>query len=108
MELQPFGDEQLNFLKFASLVLDEFPKALRQAFKTMWDNKYGHRPDFQVWDDSTIVRKMFYTEEENSGKKTEVPFTSLTMIVPAFSRPPYLLDALPQKDAPSKLCTQSP
>ena len=73
MELQPFGDEQLNFLKFASLVLDEFPKALRQAFKTMWDNKYGHRPDFQVWDDSTIVRKMFYTEEENSGKKTEVP-----------------------------------
>lgn len=73
MELQPFGDEQLNFLKFASLVLDEFPKALRQAFKTMWDNKYGHRPDFQVWDDSTIVRKMFYTEEEKSGKKTEVP-----------------------------------
>lgn len=73
MELQPFGDEQLNILKFASLVLDEFPKALRQAFKTMWDKKYGHRPGLQLWDDSTIVRKMFYIEEAKSGKKIEVP-----------------------------------
>ena len=73
MELQSFGDEQLNFLKFASLVLDEFPKALRQAFKTMWDKKYGHRPGLQLWDDSTIVRKMFYIEEAKSGKKIEVP-----------------------------------
>ena len=71
--LQPFSDEQLNFFKFSSLVLNEFPKALRQTFKTMWDNTYGHRPGFQLWDDSTAVRKMFDSEEAKSGKKTKVP-----------------------------------
>ena len=73
MALQPFSDEQLNFFKFATLVLDEFPKALRQTFKTMWDNTYGHRPGFQLWDDSTAVRNMFDSEEAKSGKKTKVP-----------------------------------
>ena len=73
MALQPFSDEQLNFFKFATLVLNEFPKALRQAFKTMWDNTYGHRPGFQLWDDSTAVRNMFDSEEAKSGKKTKVP-----------------------------------
>ena len=73
MALQKFGDEQLNFFKFATLVLDEFPKALRQTFKTMWDNTYGHRPGFQLWDDSTAVRNMFDSEEAKSGKKTKVP-----------------------------------
>ena len=73
MALQPFSDEQLNFFKFASLVLNEFPKALRKTFKTMWDNTYGHRPGFQLWDDSTAVRKMFDSEEAKSGKKTKVP-----------------------------------
>ena len=71
--MQPFSDEQLNFFKFSSLVLNEFPKALRQTFKTMWDNTYGHRPGFQLWDDSTAVRKMFDSEEAKSGKKTKVP-----------------------------------
>ena len=71
--LQPFSDEQLNFFKFSSLVLNEFPKALRQTFKTMWDNTYGHRPGFQLWDDSTAVRNMFDSEEAKSGKKTKVP-----------------------------------
>ena len=71
--LQPFSDEQLNFFKFSSLVLNEFPKALRQTFKTMWDNAYGHRPGFQLWDDSTAVRNMFDSEEAKSGKKTKVP-----------------------------------
>ena len=71
--LQPFSDEQLNFFKFSSLVLNEFPKALRQTFKTMWDNTYGHLPGFQLWDDSTAVRKMFDSEEAKSGKKTKVP-----------------------------------
>ena len=70
MALQPFSDEQLNFFKFASLVLNEFPKALRQTFKTMWDNTYGHRPGFQLWDDSTTVRNLFAATE---GGKTNVP-----------------------------------
>ena len=71
--LQQFSDERLNCFKFLSLVLDEFPKALRQTFKTMWDNTYGHRPGFQLWDDSTAVRNMFDSEEAKSGKKTKVP-----------------------------------
>ena len=73
MALQPFSDKQLNFFKFASLVFNEFPKILRKTFKTMWDNTYGHRPGFQLWDDSTAVRKMFDSEEAKSGKKTKVP-----------------------------------
>ena len=68
--LQPFSDEQLNFFKFSSLVLNEFPKALRQTFKTMWDNTYGHRPGFQLWDDSSTVRNLFAATE---GGKTNVP-----------------------------------
>ena len=70
MTLQPFSDEQLNFFKFSSVVLNEFPKALRQTFKTMWDNTYGGRPGFQLWDDSLAVRNLFATTE---GGSTKVP-----------------------------------
>ena len=70
MTLQPFSDEQLNFFKFSSLVLNEFPKALRQTFKTMWDNTYGGRPGFQLWDDSLAVRNLFTITE---GGRTKVP-----------------------------------
>ena len=38
MTLQPFTNEQLNYFKFASVVINDFPKVLRQAFKTRWDN----------------------------------------------------------------------
>ena len=69
--LQPlYQDEDLNYFKFSSLVLNEFPKALRQTFKTMWDNTYGHRPGFQLWDDSTAVRNLLATAE---GGRTKVP-----------------------------------
>ena len=70
MTLQPFSDEQLNFFKLSSLVLNEFPKVLRQTFKTMWDNTYGGRPGFQPWDDSTAVRNLFASTE---GGKTKIP-----------------------------------
>ena len=70
MALQPYRDEDLNFFTFTSLVLNEFPNALRQAFKTMWDNTYGHRPGFQLWDDSTAVRNLFSATE---GGRTKVP-----------------------------------
>ena len=70
MTLQPFRDEQLNFFKFSSLVLNEFPKVLRQTFKIMWDNTYGGRPGFQLWDDSSAVRNLFATTE---GGRTKVP-----------------------------------
>ena len=70
MSLQPFGDEQLNYFKFASIALNEFPKALRQTFRSMWDNNFGHLPGFQPWDDSIVVRNMFLATE---GGRTKVP-----------------------------------
>ena len=70
MALQPFTNEQLNHFKFATIVQDEFPIALRQTFKSMWDNKFGHRPGYQLWDNSTVVRNLFLAEE---GGKTKVP-----------------------------------
>ena len=70
MTLQPFSDEQLNFFKFSSLVLNEFPKALRQTFKTMWENAYGGRPGYQLWDDSAAVRNLFSTTEDG---RTKIP-----------------------------------
>ena len=70
MSLHPYRDEELNHFKCLSLVLNEFPKALRQTFKTMWDTTNGHRPGYQLWDDSTAVRNLFLSEE---GGKTKVP-----------------------------------
>ena len=69
MALQPFMNEQLNYFKFASIVLNEFAIALRQTFKSMWDNIFGHRPGYQLWDDSIMVRNLFLAEE---GGKTKV------------------------------------
>ena len=70
MTLQPFTSEQLNYYKFASIVLNEFAIALRQTYKSMWDNIFGHRPGYQLWDNSTVVRKLFLAKE---GGKTKVP-----------------------------------
>ena len=70
MALQPFTNEQLNYFKFASIVLNEFATALRQTLKSMWDNRFGHRPGYQLWDDSTVIRNLFLAEE---GGKTKVP-----------------------------------
>ena len=63
---KPFTDEQLNFFKFSKLVVDEFPKALRQTFKHMWEN-VGPGSN---WDDSEGVRDSFLSKE---GGKTKVP-----------------------------------
>ena len=70
MALKLFTNEQLNYFKFATIVQDEFPIALRQTFKSMWDNTFGHLPGYQLWDNSTVVRKLFHAEE---GGKTKVP-----------------------------------
>ena len=70
MTLQPFQDEQLNYFKFASIVLNEFPKALRHTFRSMWDNTFGHLPGFQPWDDSIAIRNLFLITE---GGTTKVP-----------------------------------
>ena len=70
MALKPFTNEQLNYFKFATIVQNEFPIALRQTFKSMWDNTFGHLPRYQMWDNSTVVRNLFLAEE---GGKTNVP-----------------------------------
>ena len=66
-----FSLEQLNFFKFSSVVLDEFPIALRQVFVHMWDNQVAPTPGFQKWDDSPLVRNMFLSKE--GGKTKYVP-----------------------------------
>ena len=45
--------ERLNYLKFSIIVVDEFPKGLRQTFKVMWNKKFRRNQ----WDDSDAVRK---------------------------------------------------
>ena len=72
MGVKPFTSEQLNFFKFSTLVLDEFPKVLRQIFITMWNSKVAIRPGFINWDDSPKVRNMLLTCE---GGKTAIPTT---------------------------------
>ena len=69
--MAPFSLEQLNFFKFSSVVLDEFPIALRRVFVHMWDNQVAPTPGFQKWDDSPLVRNMFLSKE--SGKTKHVP-----------------------------------
>ena len=70
MAAKPFTKEQLNFFKFSTLVLDEFPKVLRQIFITMWNSKAAIKPGFITWDDSTTVRSMLLTSE---GGKSKIP-----------------------------------
>ena len=62
-----YTDEQLNYYKFSTLVVDEFPKALRQTFKHMWDLKFGPG---SIWDDSEVVQNLFLAME---GSNTRVP-----------------------------------
>ena len=70
MAVKPFSKEQLNFFKFSSIILDEFPKAVRHIFVTLWDSKIAVLPGYQVWDDSTAVRNMLLKSE---GGKTGIP-----------------------------------
>lgn len=67
-----FSPEQLNFFKFSTVVLDEFPVALRQVFVFMWDNLVAGVPK---WDDSVAVRNMFLAKE--GGKTRYVPTKSI-------------------------------
>ena len=63
-----FSPEQLNFFKFSTVVLDEFPVAIRQVFVYMWDIMVAGVPN---WDDSVAVRNLFIAKE--GGKTKYVP-----------------------------------
>ena len=69
MAVNPFSNDDLNFLKFAAIVFDEFPKAMRHTFVTMWDKKIGVLPGYQLWDDAAVVRNMLLVVE---GGKTNI------------------------------------
>ena len=60
----------MNFFKFASIVLNEFPEALRQTFVNMWDKRIAPLHGNQVWDDSIGVHNLLLTTE---GPKTKIP-----------------------------------
>lgn len=63
-----FSPEQLNFFKFSSVVLDEFPIALRQVFIYMWDTLVATTPGVPKWDDSVTVLNIFLAREGGAKK----------------------------------------
>ena len=65
MVRQQFRDEQLNYFKFTSIVMDDIPDALCQAFKLTWDDKFG---PVCPWDDSPAVRNLFRAQECGTSK----------------------------------------
>ena len=58
-----FSAEQLNFFKFSTVVLDDFPVALRQVFVFMWNNLVATSPGIPKWDDSVAVRNLLLLKE---------------------------------------------
>ena len=68
MSVQPYSDEELNYFKFASIVLKEFPDALRSIFVDMWDTRVA--PSSTVWDDSSLVRNILHN---NEAPNTKIP-----------------------------------
>ena len=68
MSRQPYSDEELNYFKFASIVLNEFPDALRSIFVDMWDTRVA--PSSTDWDDSPLVRNILHN---NEAPNTKIP-----------------------------------
>ena len=68
MSMQPYSDEELNYFKFASIVLKEFPDALRSIFVDMWDIRVTSSST--VWDDSPLVRNILHN---NEAPNTKIP-----------------------------------
>ena len=87
MTLQPFTNEHLNYFKFVSVVSTEFPKILRQAFKTRLDNTFGHLPGFLSWDDSAPCGICSSPQREDQLKSLLI-FRIMPGIVLPCSKPP--------------------
>ncbi|XP_028400657.1 uncharacterized protein LOC114523822 [Dendronephthya gigantea] len=68
MAAKAFSKEELNFFKFASIVLDEFPKMLRSTFVTLWNTKIAPLPGYHEWDDTPEVRQLFLAREGGTPK----------------------------------------
>ena len=70
--MAPNSDEQLNYFKFASLVLNEFPNVLQQVFASMWDNKIASTFGCQKLEDSTPCRTIVLGRK-GIGKTKHIP-----------------------------------
>ena len=71
MPLYELTDQQLNYFKYAAVVLDEFPRALRETFKSMWDTRYSGPPTNLLWDDSAAARSRLRVQE--GGATCKIP-----------------------------------
>ena len=63
-----FSSEQLNFFKFSTVVVDEFPVALRKVFVHMWDTLVVPKHGCNKWDDSAAVLNWFLSKEGGAAK----------------------------------------
>ena len=63
-----FSSEQLHFFKFSTVVLDEFPVALRKVFVYMWDTLAVPRHGCKKWDDTVAVLNWFVSKEGGPKK----------------------------------------
>ena len=68
MSVQAYSDKELNYFKFASFALKEFPDALRSIFVNMWDTRVA--PSSRVLDDSPLVRNILHN---NEAPNTRIP-----------------------------------
>jgi predicted nucleic acid-binding Zn-ribbon protein len=64
--MQPYSDDELNYFKFASIVLKVFPDALRSIFVDMWDTRVARSST--VWDDSPFIRNILHNNEAPNTK----------------------------------------
>ena len=78
MEAKPVSEEQLNFWKFCSIVLDVFPKVLRKLFVELWNKKFPHRSrddsktgkSIEKWDCTSLFQETIYAKRFASKGST--------------------------------------
>ena len=65
MTMSHVGDDDL-YIYMHNIIEEEFPKALRQAFKTLWDNKYARR--YGPFDSAFHRVRRFHALDSNTLK----------------------------------------
>jgi hypothetical protein len=62
----PDSNAELNFFKFASIIFDILPEALRSVFVDQWNRRIATLPgpDHYSWDDSASIRNTFRKKED--------------------------------------------
>ena len=72
MPFKPYSNAELNFFKFASIIFDTLPEALRSVFVDQWNKRIATLPgpDHYIWNDSDEIRNTFLKKE---GPKCSIP-----------------------------------